>query len=134
MPHLEVRGAIDLSAVHRRFRIHSYREDSLVLKAQGCYLSQDSRTLLFDCLVAEQFLRQGFFVLCAAKDDAIMVRLLPRTSPEKTDGVKRSVAWIAAWLQTFDPSAKIGTSNLESRVAGPFPADAFPGTDGTARG
>ncbi len=123
MPHVEIRGPVRLAEFHTRFSPRSLAEDKTVTKALGAYLSSDQRTLLLDLLVVEGFLRQSFFVAITTRDDGAMVRLLPRTSPEKTAGVKRAVAWVAAWLSATFPSCATGTTNLETFLAEPFPPD-----------
>lgn len=123
MPHVEVRGPVRLSGFHARFAPRSLREGETVTKAVGAFLAHDGRTLLLDLLIVEAFLRQSFFLVLTQREDGVMVRLLPRTSPEKTAGVKRAVAWAAAWLQAASPSATVGTTNLEAFLASPFPPD-----------
>lgn len=123
MPHVEIRGPVRLSDFHAHFAPRSLREGETVTKAVGAFLAHDGRTLLLDLLVVEGFLRQSFFLVLTERDDAAMVRLLPRTSPEKTAGVRRAVVWVAAWLQATSPSAVVGTTNLEAFQVSPFPPD-----------
>jgi hypothetical protein len=123
MPHVEVRGPVRLAEFHARFAPRSLREGETVTKALEVYLAHDSRTLLLDLLVVEGFLRQSFFIVMTERTDGAMVRLLPRTSPEKTAGVKRAVAWVAAWLLAASPSSVTGTTNLEGFLASAFPPD-----------
>ena len=123
MPHVEVRGPVRISGFHARFAPRTLREGDTVTKAMGAFLSHDGRSLLLDLLIVEGFLRQSFFLLLTEREDAVMVRLLPRTSPEKTAGVKRAVAWVATWLQAASPSCAVGTTNLEAFLAPAFPPD-----------
>jgi hypothetical protein len=123
MPHVEVRGPVRLSGFHAGFAPRSLREGETITKAVGAFLAHDERTLLIDLLIVEGFLRQSFFLVLTEREDGAMVRLLPRTSPEKTAGVKRAVAWVAAWLQAASPSSAMGTTNLETFLAYPFPSD-----------
>jgi hypothetical protein len=123
MPHVEIRGPAPLSGFHARFAPRSLREGETVTKAVGAFLAHDGRTLLLDLLVVEGYLRQSFFLVMTEREGGTMVRLLPRTSPEKTAGVKRAVAWAAAWLQAADPSCEVGTTNLAAFLASPFPPD-----------
>jgi hypothetical protein len=123
VPHVEVRGSVRLADFHARFAPRSLREGETVTKAGGAFLAHDGRTLLLDLLIVEGFLRQSFFLVLTERGGGAMVRLLPRTSPEKTAGVKRAVAWVAAWLRAVSPSSSIGTTNLEASLAAPFPPD-----------
>jgi len=79
-----------------------------------------------ECLTVEGYLRQSFFVLVTSAAGGVMVRLLPRTSPEKTPGVKRCLVWVARWLAAQDPAARPGTSNLNDHLAIDLPAGALP--------
>ena len=123
MPHVEVRGPVHLPGFHARFVPRSLREGETVTKALGAFLAYDGRTLLVDLLIVEGFLRQSFFLVLTEREDGAMVRLLPRTSPEKTAGVRRAVAWMATWLQAASPSSVVGATNLEAFLDSPFPPD-----------
>jgi hypothetical protein len=123
MPHVEVRGPVRLAAFHARFAPRALREEATVTNALAAFLAHDHRVLLVDMTVVEGFLRQSFFLVLTERDDGVMVRLLPRTSPEKTAGVKRAVAWASAWLRAGTPDATVGTTNLQEFLARPFPAD-----------
>ena len=96
-----------------------------MLKATASFLAHDGRSLLVECLAVEGFLRQSFFVLMTSKPEGVMVRLYPRTSPEKTAGVKRCVAWLSLWMRKQIPAAVIGTTNLHEELSRPLPADAL---------
>lgn len=123
MPHVEILGPVRLEAFHARFAPRTLREDAIVTKAAAAFLAHDRRSLLLDLMVVEGFLRQSFFLVMTERDDGAMVRLLPRTSPEKTAGVKRAVVWAAAWLRAGVPEATVGATNLEEFLGRPFPVD-----------
>ena len=123
MPHVEIRGPVRLSDFQARFAPRSLREGETVTKTVGAFLAHDGRTLLLDVVIVEGFLRQSFFLVLTEREDGAMVRLWPRTAPEKTAGVKRAVAWAAAWLQAGLPSSTVGTTNLEAFQSPPFPPD-----------
>ena len=112
MPHVELLGAAPLSAFHSRFHPDVLEEKGTIIKAPASYLSHDGRSLLIECLCVEGYLRQSFFVLISQTDASTMIRLLPRTSPEKTDGVRRCLAWIASLLKADSPGSRVGKTNL----------------------
>ncbi|MEZ4648869.1 MAG: hypothetical protein R3E97_08795 [Candidatus Eisenbacteria bacterium] len=93
-------------------------------KCLAAFLSTDGNALIVEAMVVEGHLRQGFFLLATTKDDAAMVRVHPRSAPEKTPGVKRAVSWLAAWLAGRTPNAEIGKTNLEHGALAAFPDDA----------
>jgi hypothetical protein len=125
MPHVELLGPSVLSDFHARFRPRSLAEGTRILRATGCYLSSDARSLLVECVTVEGYLRQSFFLIATSVGEETMVRLLPRTSPEKTDGVKRCLVWIARWIQAVSAQNRIGRTNLEDFLKDDFPADAL---------
>ena len=116
----------DLSEFHTRFRPRSIQTGEWILKAEESFLSSRGRSLLLECLTLEGYLRQSFFVLITLDEEGAMVRLLPRTSPEKTEGVKRCLAWIALWLQALGPGAVVGRTNLQDQLQLPLPPEAIP--------
>lgn len=125
MPHCELLGPLGLTDFHSRFRPRSVKEEGTVLKASGAFLSSDRRSLLVECVTAEGFLHQSFFIIATAQEGRVMVRLLPRTSPEKTEAVKRCLVWIARWIAAGSPGTAIGRTNLEELLQHPFPAEAI---------
>jgi hypothetical protein len=118
VPHVELLGPVSLSRFQAAFRPGALSRGGRVLKAAAAFLSQDGRSLLVECLTVEGHLRQSFFVLATAEEGRAMVRLLPRTSPEKTLAVKECVVWVALGLRAQDPAAlRFGTTNLEGILA-----------------
>jgi hypothetical protein len=124
MPHVEILGPAVLAQFHARFRSRTLQEGPRVLRATGCYLSTDGRSLLIEFVTVEGHLRQSFFILAASAGTETTLRLLPRTSPEKTDGVKRCLAWIARWIQAVSGESRIGRTNLEEALRDGFPPEA----------
>lgn len=93
---------------------------------QSSYLAHDARSLLLECVTVEGYLRQAFFVVLTDRPERVMIRLLPRTSPEKTPGVRRCVAWIALWFRSTFPGSQLGSTNLEAELGRADPGDAPP--------
>jgi hypothetical protein len=125
MPHREVLGNIDLASFHREFQPRTLTEGRTVTKALAAYLETRGTALLIECLVVEGHLRQGFFLIASTREGSVLVRVHPRSAPEKTPGVKRAVAWIAAWISARTPGATSGTTNLEPAALAEFPPDAL---------
>lgn len=123
MPHVEVLGEIDLVEFHRRFLPRIWNDPEAVTKIDGCFLAHDERSCLLECQVIEGYLRQVFFVLVSTRDDGLMVRLYPRSAPEKTHAVKRCLAWIARWLGAELPRLEFGKTNLTSELGEPPPME-----------
>ncbi|MDM7914299.1 MAG: hypothetical protein QUU85_03410, partial [Candidatus Eisenbacteria bacterium] len=82
--------------------------------------------LLLECMTVEGYLRQSFFLLVSARSGGAIVRLHPRSAVEKTEGVKRLIAWVARWLHAAGgDDAAIGTTNLSEQLARPLPPHAL---------
>jgi len=116
MPHCQVCGPTDLREFHLRFRPRTLRRGPMILKAEEAFLSTGGRSLLLECLVIEGYLRQAFFAVITREEEGAMVRLHPRTSPEKTEGVKRCLAWIALSLRASAPGTSLGRTNLQDQL------------------
>ena len=125
MPHREVLGSVDLTSFHRGFEPRALHEERLVSKLLSAFLSTDGNALIVEAMVVEGHLRQGFFLLATTKDGTAMVRVHPRSAPEKTPGVKRTVSWLAAWLGHRTGDAAVGKTNREASALAAFPDDAI---------
>jgi hypothetical protein len=124
VPHVELTRPVDLPSFHRAFAPRSLERAGTVLRISASFLSHDGRTLLLECLTVEGYLRQTFFVLVSADEGHTMVRLLPRTSPEKTEAVKTCVVWTAHWLRRFFPGIEFGRTNLGNLLEADLPVPA----------
>ncbi len=126
MPHVEVTGRIPLEAFHARFAPRTLQDGPTVLKTLASFLAHDGRSLLLECMAVEGYLRQGFFVLVSVRSGGALVRLHPRSAVEKSEGVKRLLAWTARRLEAeAGPGAAIGTTNLADQLARPLPPEAL---------
>jgi hypothetical protein len=114
MPHVVVEGPVDLQVVRDRFRPLFDRQGQDVLKLESLYLERGGREALLDALVVESGHRQHFFVQVRLRDEGgATVRLLPQTDPEKTAGVKRTIALVAAFVRDLDPGrCRFGATNI----------------------
>lgn len=121
MPHVELLGPIDLVEFHRRFQPRAWNDLEAVTKVDACYLAHDGRSCLLECQVIEGYLRQVFFVLVSARPEGWMVRLYPRSTPEKTHAVRRCLAWVARWLGADLPRLEFGKTNLIAELGEPPP-------------
>jgi hypothetical protein len=123
MPHLELLGIRSLEEFGTRFRPLTLEEEGRVLKIGNYYVAYDRKSALMECIAVEGFLRQTFFVLLSLRQDGVLIRLLPRTAPEKTVGVKRCLIWVGHLLAGGRPEARVGATNLEAELGIPFPKE-----------
>jgi hypothetical protein len=119
MPHIQVLGADPLEPLAARFEPLSSRHGDTITKATAFYLNARDRTALVEALVVEPHVHRKFYILLTEKSGGLMVRLDPLTDPEKTDGVKRLLAEVAAWVRRASPRGRYGTTNLSEFLVDP---------------
>jgi hypothetical protein len=107
-----IEEALDLGLACQGVKVAAVRNGSEILKVVDVYLNRSGRVALVDCVVVEEGRSRTFFVQLSRKDRQITVRLLPATDPDKTDGVKRIMALIAAQLRE-SASGRFGKTNLQ---------------------
>ena len=113
MPHVVVEGPVDLEEVRQRFQPLFERHAEDILKVESAFLERSEKELLLDALVVESGHRQRFFIHVRLREGGVMVRLLPQTDPEKTDGVKRALARVAAFVRDLRPDrCRFGATNI----------------------
>jgi hypothetical protein len=113
MPHVVVEGAGPLGLAYRKLEPFVERQGQEILKVVDLYLNQKENSLLLESIVIEAGAQQTFFAQLSQKDLNVTVRLLPRTDPEKTPGVKRLLATIAGRLRSLFPGSRFGKTNLD---------------------
>ena len=113
MPHVVVEGAGSLDQVYRKFQPFADRQGDEILKVVDLYLNQKENSLLLESIVIESGSQQAFFVQLSQKEHNVTVRLLPRTDPTKSPGVKRLLAKIAGRVRALFPDSRFGKTNLE---------------------
>lgn len=124
---MKVSGDPSLATFHREFSSRLFEESGALIKADECYLAAIGAGLLVEMATVEGRLRQSFYILISTRGDETVVRLLPRTSPEKTRAVLRAVAWIASWIVSRSPASAIQSTNVPGAFEPPLPPSAFPG-------
>lgn len=118
MPHVVIEEAVDVRAACEGLPLAAVRNGGEILKIVDVYLNRAGHTALVDCVVVEEGRSQSFFVQLAQKDRQITVRLLAATDPEKTPGVKRVLALIAAKLRDAVAGSRFGKTNLQEFLPG----------------
>ena len=119
MPHVVVEEAGDLQGLFQAFTPIIQRTGNDILKVQDFYLSRSGKDALLDSVAIEQGAACTFFVQLKLHEKSITVRLLPATDPEKTLGVKKVMALVAAFIRTVYPKSRHGKTNLQEYLASP---------------
>lgn len=112
MPHVVIEETGDLQTLYQNFTPILRRTGAEILKIQEFYISRSGKDALLESVAIEQGTSINFFVQLKLHDNAITVRLLPATDPEKTPAVKKVMALVAGFIRTVYPESRYGKTNL----------------------
>ncbi len=117
MPHVVIEAAGDLQTLYQKFAPILQRTGGEILKIQEFYLSRSGKEALLEAVAIDQGIASNFFVQLKLHENAITVRLLPATDPEKTPAVKKVMALVAKFIRTVYPESRYGKTNLQEYLA-----------------
>lgn len=117
MPHVVIEETGDLQALYQHFTPILQRTEAEILKVQEFYMSKNGKDALLESVAIEGGISRSFFVQLKIHDNAITVRLLPATDPEKTPAVKKVMALVARFIRTVYPESRYGKTNLQEYLA-----------------
>lgn len=117
MPHVVIEAAGDLQSLYQNFAPILQRTGGEILKIQEFYLSRSGKEALLEAVAIDQGTASNFFVQLKLHENAITVRLLPATDPEKTPAVKKVMALVARFIRTVYPESRYGKTNLQEYLA-----------------
>jgi len=117
MPHVKIEGADSPEELFPRLPVFSERDETGVRKVIAYYRERDRESILAEAVVASGGLPLHFFVVLKWEGERVLVRPLPATSPEATDGVKRLVARLGLTVLGLSAGARIVSSNLRGEIA-----------------
>lgn len=112
MPHVVLQGDIDLSKVFAEYRQEVLSEQGLIIKLLDAFINTDKNILLIETLVVESGPPNRFFIQIGTKGEKTTVRIYPGTDPEKTPGVKRSIARAAGMICSVCEGVSCGATNI----------------------
>lgn len=87
--------------------------DGGILKVTDIYINSGQNKALIESLAIENNTNQSFFVELSQKKANLTVRLLPRTDPAKTPGVKMIMAMVAKQIKDSNQNINYGKTNLQ---------------------
>jgi len=126
MPHVVIRGPVDLAAYASHFKPLLIRRGGDVLRAERIFVDGQRRTALVESLVIEAGRKLPFYVKISAHDrGSTTLRIDPLTHVERSDGVKELVAALGADVLASTPGADVEVTNLVL----PSPTQGRGGTD-----
>lgn len=112
MPHIVFENKIDLNIFSKKF-LPIFKQDSTLIKIQTIFVDKDNFTALLPTIVIDEK-HQEFLIEISTRKDKTTIRLYPNTDPEKTDGVKMSMALLAKQIIDNYPDFKITKTNLSN--------------------
>jgi hypothetical protein len=115
MPHLVMRGSIDVLRAAREFDLEVIRWGRAVLKTGDVWSRADGEAMLIDGVVVELVRPLHPVAMVSIRDGDTVVRLWPVVEVERTPAVQRWLAAISAGLQQLGAGA-VHTTNVGSEV------------------
>lgn len=116
MPHIVLEKAKSVKECAHVIEPMMYRVEKGILKITDIYLNKNENSALLESIAIEDGKNQTFFIQLSSKGDAITVRLLPMTDPEKTNGVKKLMGIIAHKIKQSNPDITYGKTNLQDFI------------------
>ena len=110
MPHIVFDKKINFDDFSRIF-VPIFQKEPLLIKIDTIFVDKQKRTALLPTVVVSD-LHQQFLIEISTSKSKTTVRLYPVTDPEKTDGVKVSMALVAKQIMSHYPGFKISKTNL----------------------
>lgn len=111
MPHIVFDQRIDLHDFSKKFKPIFQKEPNLI-KITTIFVDVDNLMALLPSVVISN-INQQFLIEISTSTSKTTIRLYPGTDPEKTDGVKTSMALLAKQIKEFYPKFNITKTNLE---------------------
>jgi len=113
VPHVVLNGNVVVENIFETIQPLMIRNQNSVLRTVDVYLERKKNVILIDSLTIEADKKIAFLVMISGREDGIVIRLYPKISVEKTEGVKKIIGEIAKQLIATFPQLKIGETNLQ---------------------
>ena len=115
MPHLVLRGSVDIGRAARELDLGVNRWGRAVIKTSDLWSRSDGEALLSEGVVVELGRPLHPVALVASRDGDTVIRLWPVVEVERTRAVQRWLGVIAAGLQSLGGGA-VRTTNIGAEV------------------
>lgn len=116
MPHIILSGIPDFWEVHKPFTAFRADSNGWIIKVQHCLISENAKTLVFDCTAVRSGFSQDFYIRAEAKEDRVTVRVDPYMRIERNEGVQRAIVAITKIIQDRCSNLTFSKSNLPEDV------------------
>jgi len=116
MPHIVLEKAKSVRECYDVVEVMVERVEGGILKITDKYINAKETSALIESVTVDNGKSQSFFIQLSSKGEAVTVRLLPQTDPEKTNGVKKLMGLIAKKIKDANPQITYGKTNLQDFI------------------
>jgi hypothetical protein len=116
MPHIVLEKANSVQECYDAIEPMVQKIEGGILKITDKYINSKATSALLESISVENGKNQNFFIQLSNKGDAVTVRLLPLTDPEKTKGVKTLMGIVAHTIKQSNKSITYGKTNLQDFI------------------
>ncbi len=116
MPHIVLEKAKSVKECYDVIEPMVQQVEKGILKITDKYIDYRGNSALLESIVVENGKTQNFFIQLSSKGDAVTVRLLPLTDPEKTNGVKTLMGLVAKKIKDTNSDITYGKTNLQDFI------------------
>ena len=110
MPHIVFNQKVNLKDFSTKF-VPIFQKEPQLIKISTMFVDEDNMTALLPSLVISN-IHQQYFIEISTSESKTTVRLYPLTDPEKTEGVKTSLALVAKQIINNYEQFHITQTNL----------------------
>jgi hypothetical protein len=116
MPHIVLENAKSVKKCYESVNPQMIKIDGGILKITDKYINEKENSALIESIAVESGKNQTFFIQLSSKAEAVTVRLLPLTDPEKTNGVKKLMGVVAHEIKLSNSDITYGKTNLQDFI------------------
>ena len=118
LPHIVFDKKIDLADYSKKFE-PIFKKDPILIRISNIFVDKNILTALLPSVVISES-NQQFLIEISTTKSKTTIRLYPGTDPEKTSGVKRSMALLAKQIMEKYVDLQITKTNLDEYVKSVF--------------
>lgn len=115
MPHIVFDKKINLNDFLQKFST-VFKKEPVLIKIENIFIDKNNMTALLPTIVIDKN-HQEFLIEISTRQDKTTIRLYPSTDPEKTNGVKMSMAMLADQIMHTYPDFQVTKTNLSDYLA-----------------
>jgi hypothetical protein len=112
MAYVIVEGPVRTAEYGAGFSPETVREGETIIRFLDILTGSGKDRILVETVVVESGRSVRFYIEVRDREGSVNVRPEPLTDPEKTPGVKRSVALVATRVRSLSDAAVVGNTNI----------------------